>query len=96
MWLYGYVGRTMKTTVDLPDDLYRTAKAQAALSGRKVRDLIEDGLRYVLKEGVKEKDQRTLAERMEKARGMIDSGIPDLATNPKYMEDFGRDGRRDR
>jgi len=86
----------MKTTVDLPDDLYRTAKAQAALSGRKVRDLIEDGLRYVLKEGVKEKDQRTLAERMEKARGMIDSGIPDLATNPKYMEDFGRDGRRDR
>jgi len=22
--------------------------------------------------------------------GMFDSGIPDLATNKKYMEDFGR------
>ncbi len=39
----------MRTTVDLPDDLYRALKARAALSGVTMRDLlrrlIEQGLR---------------------------------------------------
>lgn len=82
----------MKTTIELPDELYRKAKAKAALTGRKLKDLVEEGLRYVLKVPAKAHDQRTLAERMEKGRGIIDSGLPDLATNPKYLEDFGRDG----
>ena len=86
----------MKTTIELPDDLYRQAKAEAALSGRKLKELVEEGLRLVLKSPVQRRRQRSLAELMEKARGMIDSGVPDLATNAKYMEDFGRDGRRDR
>jgi plasmid stability protein len=30
----------MRTTVDLPDNLYRALKARAALSGVKMRDLI--------------------------------------------------------
>jgi len=30
----------MRTTVDLPDDLYRQIKARAALGGLKVRELI--------------------------------------------------------
>lgn len=30
----------MRTTVDLPDDLYRALKARAALGGLKVRDLV--------------------------------------------------------
>jgi hypothetical protein len=38
----------MKATVEIPDDLYRDAKARAALSGRKVKDLVADGLRRVL------------------------------------------------
>jgi predicted transcriptional regulator len=38
----------MKTTVELPDDLYRRAKAEAELRGRKLRDLIEEGLQQVL------------------------------------------------
>ncbi len=38
----------MRTTVDLPDDLYRQAKAQAALAGVHLRDLVEEGLRTVL------------------------------------------------
>lgn len=38
----------MKTTVDLPDDLYRRAKVEAALRGRKFKDLVEQGLRLVL------------------------------------------------
>lgn len=39
----------MRTTLDLPDDLFRKAKATAALRGMKLKDLfkilIEDGLR---------------------------------------------------
>ena len=38
----------MRTTVDIPDDLYRQAKSEAALRGRRVRDLVEEGLRRVL------------------------------------------------
>jgi predicted component of type VI protein secretion system len=86
----------MKTTIELPDDLYRQAKAEAALSGRKLKELVEEGLRLVLKTPVGKPRKRSLAELMEKARGIIDSGVPDLGTNPKYMEDFGRDGRCDR
>jgi len=40
----------MRTTVDLPDDLYRALKARAGLSGVTLRHLIqrliEQGLRY--------------------------------------------------
>ena len=38
----------MKTTVDLSDDLYRRAKSEAASRGRKLKDLIEEGLRLAL------------------------------------------------
>lgn len=38
----------MRTTVDIPDELYRQAKSQAALRGVRFRDLIEEGLRRVL------------------------------------------------
>ena len=38
----------MRTTVDLPDNLFREAKAQAALEGVPLRDLIETGVRLAL------------------------------------------------
>lgn len=38
----------MKTTIDLPDDLLRRAKAEAALSGRKLRELVAEALRMRL------------------------------------------------
>jgi hypothetical protein len=38
----------MRTTVDLPDELFRQAKAQAALEGTPLRDLIETGVRLAL------------------------------------------------
>lgn len=38
----------MRTTVDISDDLYRQAKAEAALRGTRFRDLVEEGLRRVL------------------------------------------------
>jgi hypothetical protein len=83
----------MKTTVELPDDLYRRAKAEAALSGRKLRDLIEEGLRLTLEIPRKRRRQRSLSELMERGRGLVDSGIPDLASNPEHLKGLGRDAR---
>lgn len=86
----------MKTTVEVPDDLYRRAKAEAALRGRKLRDLVEEGLRLVLEAPRKTRRQPSLAGLMKRARGTIDSGVPDLASNPEHLAGFGRDARRDR
>jgi len=86
----------VKTTVEVPDDLYRRAKAEAALRGRKLKDLIEEGLRLVLDSPRARSRQPSLAKLMEKSRGVVDSGIPDLASNKEHMADFGRDARRHR
>jgi hypothetical protein len=38
----------MRTTVDLPDDLFRQAKARAALQGRALKDLVAEALKLLL------------------------------------------------
>ena len=38
----------MKTTLQLPDDLYREVKATAALSGRSITSIVEESLRRFL------------------------------------------------
>ena len=81
----------MKTTVELPDTLYRQAKAEAALRGRKLSDLVEEGLRLVLKAPPVKARQPDLRELMKRALGMVDSGVSDLGSNPGYLEGFGRD-----
>jgi hypothetical protein len=84
----------MKTTVEVPDDLYRRAKAVAALSGRKLKDLVEEGLRLVLERPTKSRRQQQLADLMKRARGVVDSGMSDLASNPRHLAGLGRDARR--
>jgi hypothetical protein len=39
----------VKTTLDIPDDLFRAAKATAALRGTTLRQLVTDTLRHSLK-----------------------------------------------
>jgi hypothetical protein len=88
--------RAMKTTVEVPDELYRRAKAEAALRGRKLKDLVEEGLRLVLEAPPKSHRRQSLGALMKAARGAVDSGVPDLASNPKYLISFGHDARRHR
>ncbi len=38
----------MKTTLEIPDDLYRAVKAKAALEGKRVTDIVTEGLRMVV------------------------------------------------
>ena len=64
----------MKTTVEISDDLYRRAKSEAALRGRKLKDLVEEGLRLVL-ETPRQSRHHSLTELMKRARGTVDSGI---------------------
>jgi hypothetical protein len=80
----------MRATVDLPDSLYRQAKAEAALRGRKLKDLIEDGLRLVLETPPDATRHPALAGLMKHALGIVESGVPDLASNPEHLKDFGR------
>jgi hypothetical protein len=39
----------MKTTLEIDDDLYREAKVLASLTGRKMKDLVTEGLRLALR-----------------------------------------------
>jgi hypothetical protein len=87
---------TMKTTVEIPDELHRRVKAEAALRGRKLRDLVEEGLRLVLDSSSKVRRDSRLAKLTRRARGMIDSGVADLASNPKHRAGFGRNHHRHR
>ncbi len=38
----------MKTTLDIPSELYRQAKVKAAMEGRKIKDLVAEGLALVV------------------------------------------------
>lgn len=86
----------MKTTVELSEELFRRAKAEAALRGRKFKDLVEEGLRLVLQTPRRERARPSLEDLMKPARGVVDSGLPDLASNAKYLRGFGREPRRNR
>ena len=87
----------MKTTVELSEELFRRAKAEAALRGRKFKDLVEEGLRLVLQTPRRGMPARPrLHELMSAARGIVDSGVADLASNPRHLKGFGRERRRDR
>jgi hypothetical protein len=86
----------MKTTVDVPDDLYRQAKIEAARRGTKLKDLVEEGLRTVLESPRQAQRATELSALMKSARGAIDSGVPDLGSNPDHLADFGRDALRHR
>jgi hypothetical protein len=55
----------MKTTLEIPDDLYRQAKVQAAHENRKMKDLVSEGLRLVL--GLTKKNPPKPARRMTNA-----------------------------
>jgi hypothetical protein len=86
----------MKTTVEMPDDLHRRAKVEAARRGARLKDLVEQGLRIVLEAPREAQGAPNLAALMTPARGAIDSGLPDLGSNPEHLAGFGRDGRGDR
>lgn len=89
----------MKTTVELSDELFRRVKAEAALRGRRLKDLVEEGLRLVLETphaAGRTRARTSLHDLMKDSCGVVDSGVSDLASNPKRLKGFGRAARRHR
>ena len=84
----------MRTTVEIPDELFRRAKSEAALRGRKLKDLVEEGLRLVL--AAPSSDEKPPPKKPS-AHDLLKDLIfevhdspADLSTNKKYFDDFGR------
>jgi hypothetical protein len=50
LWEYGILS-PVKTTLEIPEDLFREAKSHAAFTGTKLKDLVAEGLRLVLAGG---------------------------------------------
>ena len=86
----------MRTTVDIPDELLRRAKSEAALRGRKLKDLVEEGLRLVLETppaGSEAPPPKKVTAHDLLKDLIFDDDVDspaDLSTNQKYFDDFGR------
>jgi hypothetical protein len=83
----------MRTTVDLSDDLYRRVKAEAAMRGRKFRELVEEALAGLLASSEHRMPEQQMPpsfhDLMRDCCGIARDTPEDYATNPKYMEGFG-------
>jgi len=77
-------------TIKLPDELKRKLETEARVRGKSCSALVRDSLErnFAASEKVQGK-KPSLFDRLEDLLGKGDSGIPDLATNPKYMEGYG-------
>lgn len=64
----------MKTTVELPDTLYREAKQYAAKQGIPMREVFERGLRAVLEGRTAHKRRFRLKTITTKGHGMVCDG----------------------
>jgi hypothetical protein len=80
----------MKATIDLPEDVLRRAKAEAALQGRKLRELVLEGILRVLEEPEPvQKERANPKKRFMDGCGIVNSGVGDLSSNPKHLEGLG-------
>jgi len=90
--IYGFMV-SMKTTIEVSDELYREVKSQAALRGMKIKDFLVQGLRLALEEGAataavpstpaavfNEVRQRTLHDSRE-IRSLIEKNHEDRKTD---------------
>ena len=59
----------MRTTVDLPDPLFKRVKAEAALRGMKLRDFIARSLEQALSGGSRESRSRRVKLPLVKGNG---------------------------
>jgi hypothetical protein len=89
----------VKTTLEIDDALYREVKALSALTGRKMKDLVSDGLRYVLNPtagpGVPDKgnDAAALAELRQWFKA-ADRAMKKAPSGPSARELLEADRRR--
>jgi len=74
-------------TIKIPTELKTRLEIEARFSGKSCSAIVRDSLEKRLKR--KKKSTMSLYERTKHLCGSCNSGVPDLATNPKYMKGFG-------
>ena len=79
-------------TIELPDDLAARLEAASAQTHVPPAQLVRAALEKALPAPAPDWPMGgpSLYERMRDFIGCIDSGVTDLATNPKYLEGFGQ------
>lgn len=83
-------------TIELTPDQKREIAETAARAGRPWQEVLSDALQsYCPRRAVASVQgrQKSFYDRLNDAGliGMVKDAPPDLSTNPKYMEGFGRD-----
>lgn len=93
IWNYGRV----KTTLEIDDALYREVKALSAVTGRRMKDLVNEGLRHVLNPPQSASaglsDRAALAELRQWFRA-TDKAMKKAGPGPGAREILERDRRR--
>jgi hypothetical protein len=74
-------------TIKLPEALKLQVEAKARFSGKSVSTVVREALAQ--KAGSKNRRKSTLHDRTKDLCGAGASGIPDLATHPRHLKDFG-------
>jgi hypothetical protein len=77
----------MKTTLEIPDELYRAVKAKAAMEGRRVTDLVIDGLRLRL-EGPEKPVVQVEFPILKSKRSGPKISLEDLKRAQEEMDDY--------
>lgn len=84
----------MKTTIDIPDDLYRRVKAKSALEGRAVREVTIELYGRWLTESSPGRDERTARERLDAWLETADRAIDRAPAGPTAREHLTEDRAR--
>lgn len=74
----------MRTTIDLPDDLFRQAKAQAALDGTSLKDLMTRFVEQGLRKMSGTRSSRTRRSPIPVARAATGRPIPAMSNSELY------------
>ena len=84
----------MRTTLDLPDDLFRQVKAKAALEGTSLKDVltryIESGLRQPARLAGPSASRSRLPVLPKRGKGVIPNLTPELQAEIEDAEDHAK------
>lgn len=84
----------MKTTLDIPDGLYRRVKAEAALRGLTIREVTADLYRRWLKEGQQRDAQETPTDWLRSWLSAADEAIERAPAGPSARDELGASRNR--
>ena len=84
----------MKTTIDIPDDLYRKVKAKSALEGRAVREVTIELYREWLGSSPAPPSTDSRRQQLEEWFALADAAMKDAPQGPTAREILEQDRTR--